>query len=155
MNLHVLRGGMYAPRGHCIALVNAMSIALELSWLPEELQYLILTNSSLPRSKAYLVSRHAVQRTTEGLLYGEPRGGIPSDPEASYFPWPAEAQMPWWRRGDDGVPWDSAHHVEAGCMQPLSHGQPWLSHGLPEDGVPVRASSVRPQTLRRQRPRRR
>ena len=70
MNIHVLKGGMFASKGHCIALVNEMKIAQELPWLVDEVQTLLLTDDRSPKTKAYLVSRHAVQRAAEGLTCG-------------------------------------------------------------------------------------
>ncbi len=76
MNVHVLKTGMFASRGHCVSLPQAMNEAKQLPLLPAEVNIVVLKRIGADgKIKHYFVERSAVQESLEGLCYGYPHGG--------------------------------------------------------------------------------
>ena len=76
MNVHVLKTGMFASKGHCVSLPQAMNEAKQLPLLPAEVNIVILKRVRADgKIKHYYVKRSAVQSALEGLCYGFPHGG--------------------------------------------------------------------------------
>ena len=84
MNIHVLRYGMLASKGHCISLPQEMKIAAALPLLPQEVGIVILKRKGLNQEfKEYTVDRQTVETALRGLCYGLPHGGV-STPQENY-----------------------------------------------------------------------
>ena len=78
-NIHVLKTGMYAGRGHSISLPQPMNIATQLPLLPEDINIVVLKRTGASgKLRHYSVKRSSVQEALEGLCYGFPNGGIDS-----------------------------------------------------------------------------
>ena len=76
INVHILRYGMLASKGHCISLPQEMHIAKHLPLLPQEVGIVVLkrkgTNEVLHQ---YTVKRTIVEEALKGLCFGFPHGG--------------------------------------------------------------------------------
>jgi hypothetical protein len=73
MNIHVLRGGMLASKGHAVTLANEGKIASELPWsVPDIGLLLIYDPKKAVRTKVYTVQRDRVARALLGCCFGEP-----------------------------------------------------------------------------------
>ena len=76
MNVHVLKTGMFASKGHCVSLPQTMNEAKRLPLLPAEVNIVILKRvGANGKIKHYYVKRSAVQNALEGLCFGYPHGG--------------------------------------------------------------------------------
>ena len=75
MNIHSLKYGMLASKGHSISIPQDMKIHSKLPLLPDEVGVLIL-RSGKTRSKLYLANRKNVEDALIGLVYGYPAGGL-------------------------------------------------------------------------------
>ena len=76
MNVHVLKTGMFASKGHCVSLPQTMNEAKQLPLLPAEVNIVILKRVRADgKIKHYYVKRSVVQNALEGLCFGYPHGG--------------------------------------------------------------------------------
>ena len=77
MNIHLLRYGMLASKGHCISLPQRMRIATELPLLPSEVGIVVLRKKgSKTTIRHYTVERNKVENALRGLCFGYPEGGL-------------------------------------------------------------------------------
>ena len=80
MNVHMLRYGMLAAKGHSISIPQRMKIARKLPQLPENVGILVLKRKGTKgQTKHYTVKRSAVQSALEGLCFGSPVGGFENE----------------------------------------------------------------------------
>ena len=120
MNIHVLKGGMLAKRGHMVSLFAGCAIARALPWMLEELGLLLIYDEKRsPRTRVWSVERARVQRAIVGLCHGEAGsapGGASWD-QAEYavpthlgaqrlYAWAPTARLPWGERGEVALPAD-------------------------------------------------
>ena len=79
MNVHILRHGMLASKGHSVSLPQRMTIACNLPKLPSDIGIVVVRKKgSNTKSKEYTVKRDVVQNALEGLCFGYPNGGAES-----------------------------------------------------------------------------
>ena len=84
-NVHMLRYGMLASKGHSISIPQRMAIAKKLPLLPENVNILILRRKgSNDVSKHYSVQRYKVEEAIKGLCYGLPNGGYEHEQPNTY-----------------------------------------------------------------------
>jgi len=77
MNVHMLRHGMMAAKGHSISIPQRMAIATKLPLLPSNVAIVILRRKgSSDSTKHYTVKRSNVENAIKGLCYGSPIGGF-------------------------------------------------------------------------------
>ena len=75
MNVHLLRYGMLASKGHCVSLPQDMKIASSLPLLPTEVGIVVLRRKGSGKTTQYTVQRNVVQQALKGLCFGFPEGG--------------------------------------------------------------------------------
>ena len=76
MNVHILRYGMLASKGHCVSLPQETKIAKNLPLLPEEVGIVILKRKGSNHAlRQYSVKRKTVEEALKGLCFGFPHGG--------------------------------------------------------------------------------
>ena len=77
MNVHLLRYGMLASKGHSISFPQRMQIAKELPLLPSEVGIVVLRRKGSQNSmRQYTVQRSKVENALRGLCFGYPEGGV-------------------------------------------------------------------------------
>ena len=76
INVHILRYGMLASKGHCVSLPQEMQIATQLPLLPQEVGIVVLKRTgSNEKLRQYTVKRKTVEDALKGLCFGYPYGG--------------------------------------------------------------------------------
>ncbi|XP_057310732.1 uncharacterized protein LOC130648690 [Hydractinia symbiolongicarpus] len=76
MNIHLLRYGMLASKGHCISFPQRMQIAKELPSLPSQVGIVVIKKKGTRNSvQQYTVQRGKVENALRGLCFGYPEGG--------------------------------------------------------------------------------
>jgi hypothetical protein len=82
MNVHILRYGMLASKGHCISLPQETKIANHLPLLAEEVGIVILKRKGENQAlRQYSVKRKTVEEALKGLCFGFPPGGSYTEKE--------------------------------------------------------------------------
>ena len=82
MNIHLLRYGMLASKGHTVSLPQPMNIASNLPRLPTDVGLIILRRKGKHSVlRQYTVERHIVENALIGLCFGFPTGGILTEQE--------------------------------------------------------------------------
>jgi len=77
INVHMLRYGMLASKGHSVSLPQGMAIAKKLPQLPENVGIIVLQRKGKnDKLKQYTVSRLAVEEALKCLCFGVPCGGL-------------------------------------------------------------------------------
>ena len=76
INVHILRYGMLAYKGHCVSLPQEMQIATQLPLLPQEVGIVVLKRKGSNEAlRQYTVKRKTVEDALKGLCFGYPHGG--------------------------------------------------------------------------------
>ena len=77
MNVHLLRYGMLACKGHTISLPQENKIANALPLLPEEIGIIVLRKKGRNEViRQYTAQRNVVEDAIKGLCFGFPNGGL-------------------------------------------------------------------------------
>ena len=75
MNVHLLRYGMLASKGHCVSLPQEITIASSLTLLPTEDGIVVLRRKGSGKTNQYTFKRHVAKNALKGLCFGFPEGG--------------------------------------------------------------------------------